>query len=148
MPSSCQVDCEWYFNARFDPRKLFASALITVPFKGTETLAIHHPELGDLMAARDLLERCGYDMQTGTARRYLDMLGVPETERILINRSMVIGYDLSRFPNRGLIFLTRAGRNHVLMAPTKPEAKEFREWLAAEVVVVGRLRRLRVLYRE
>jgi len=96
----------------------------------TEPLAIDHPEKGDLMAWRDLLRTAGYDMETGTARRYLDMLGVPDAERVLISRSMVIGYDLSRFPNRGLIFLTRPGCNHVLMASTKPEAKEYREWLA------------------
>lgn len=87
------------------------------------------------MAARDLLRTAGYDMKTSTARRYLDHLGVPEHERIVVTRSMVANCDLRPFPNRGLIFLTRAGRNHVLMASTKPEAKEFREWLAGEVVV-------------
>ena len=79
------------------------------------------------MAARDLLERCGYELERGGATRWLNMLGVPEGERVLIGRSNIIDYDgRTHFPNRGLIFLTRAGRNHVLMASTKPEAKEFR----------------------
>lgn len=88
------------------------------------------------MAARDLLERCGYDMQGIGATQLLNMLGVPEKERVYVKRSnVIIHHDSPAFPNRGLIFLTRAGRNHVLMASTKPEAKEFREWLAGEVVV-------------
>lgn len=82
------------------------------------------------MAARDLLRTAGYDMSKGTARRYLDYLDAPEHERIVVTRSMVGNADLRPFPNRGLIFLTRPGRNHVLMASTKPEAKEYREWLA------------------
>lgn len=52
-----------------------------------------------------------------------------------LSRSNVANCHLSRFPNRGLIFLTRAGRNHVLVASTKPEAKEYREWLAGEAAV-------------
>ncbi|WP_454683508.1 BRO family protein [Ancylobacter moscoviensis] len=111
------------------------STLITVPFKGTETLAIDHPELGDLMAARDLLRTAGYDLTGTSATSVLNKLGVPESERVYVKRSNVANCHLSRFPNRGLIFLTRPGRNHVLMASTKPEAKEYREWLAGEVVV-------------
>lgn len=56
----------------------------------------------------------------------------------LIAKSMVGNPHSSPFPNRGALFLTRAGRNQVLMASTKPAAKEFREWLAGEVVVSPR----------
>ncbi|WP_421697538.1 Bro-N domain-containing protein [Ancylobacter sp.] len=90
------------------------------------------------MAARDLLERCGYDLTVASATSILNKLGVPDEARVLVKRSNVANCHLSRFPNRGLIFLTRAGRNHVLMASTKPEAKELREWLAGEVVVSPR----------
>lgn len=44
----------------------------------------------------------------------------------------------TRFQGPAGVFLTRAGVHHLLMASTKPAAKEFREWLAGEVVVYPR----------
>ncbi|WP_018389320.1 hypothetical protein [Ancylobacter sp. FA202] len=85
---------------------------------GTETLAKDHPEKGDLMAARDLLRTAGYDMEAGAARRYLGYFNVLKHGRLVVTRSMVGNPHSSPFPNRGLIFLSRAGRNHALTIAT------------------------------
>lgn len=66
---------------------------------------------------------------------WLNQLPVPANERVSVKKSnMMIDHD-SCFPNRGLVFLTRAGVRQLLMASTKPAAKESRAWLAGEVVV-------------
>lgn len=85
--------------------------------------------------ARDVLESAGYTVGANGVTQWLNQLLVPAGERVLVKKSnMMIDHD-SRFPNRGLVFLTRAGVHQLLMASTKPAAKEFREWLAGEVVV-------------
>lgn len=76
----------------------------------------------------------GYDKSGVGATKFLNRLGVSESERVLVHRSNIAVGDVSRFPI--VASSSSPGRNHVLMASTEPEANEYREWLAGGVVVV------------
>jgi len=88
-----------------------------------------------LLHAVDVLEICGYRAKYSGAAKHLNGLSVPAPERLTIKRSTLIISEGTRFQGPAGIFLTRAGVHQLLMASTKPAAKEFREWLAGEVVV-------------
>lgn len=111
-------------------------SLITTAFNGTEIRALNHPERGMLMHATDVLLLLGYSARVGGAGGYLRDLGVPKSEWVLITASMTMGNSHGPKLSTGrATFLTRAGVHQLLMASAKPAAKEFREWLAGEVVV-------------
>ncbi|MBS7546408.1 Bro-N domain-containing protein [Ancylobacter oerskovii] len=110
-------------------------SLITVPFKGTEIRDVNHPERGMVMMAVDVLRAAGYKIGKGGAHPLLKHAGVPEADKIQLLGTTLA--DSSGGPARfgSATFLTRAGVHQLLMASTKPSAKEFRDWLAGEVVV-------------
>ena len=106
-----------------------------VPFKGTEIRAVDHPEKGMLLMATDLLVLLGYAARHVGAAPFLKEHGVAQEERVAItSKSLATGYG-PKFGVGRATFLTRAGVHQLLMASTKPAAKEFREWLDGEVVV-------------
>jgi hypothetical protein len=93
---------------------------------------VDRPEHGELLMARDVLLTVGYSPSV-KAYALLGQVGVPLSEQRRITGSKVTNGILS-FPNRGAIFLTRKGVNLLLMASTMPQAQEFRNWLAGDVV--------------
>ncbi len=107
--------------------------LISKGLQGSTVRAGNHPERGELLMALDTLKAVGYDIGSKEAQPALNNLGVPFTERLLVARSTLLIEQLS-FPNRGALFLTRSGVNHLLMGSTLPKAQEFRRWLAGDVV--------------
>ena len=107
--------------------------LISKDFQGSTVRAVDHPEHGPLLMALDMLRALGYEAPANGTMHLLDSAGVPLVARVMVLRSKLALGDL-RFPNRGALFLTRAGVNLMLMASDKPKASEFREWLAGDVV--------------
>ena len=64
---------------------------------------------------------------------------MPKSERVVLSRGTLINHVSGSSIGFGTAtFLTRAGVHQLLMASTKPAAKEFREWLAGEVAVSPR----------
>ena len=107
-------------------------SLTILNFNGSEIRCVDHPEKGELMMAKDVLAVCGYAAtDTGGNVTRLNYLKVPTEDRLLISRSTVENRNHS-FPNKGATFLTRDGVRRVLMASTKPAAKEFQAALADE----------------
>lgn len=94
------------------------------------------PRRGALLHAVDVLEVCGYRAKHRGAAPFLRDLSVPREQAITLKRSTLLIPQGTRFQGPASIFLTRAGVHQLLIASTKPESKEFREWLAAEVVVL------------
>ncbi len=121
------------------PPKPSLLTLVTREFQGQPMWAVDHPEHGELLMAKHVLHALEYAVDSH-ATPYLNQLMVPKDGRILIQRSKlnelsvagakIAGRYLSSFPNRGATFLTRSAVRELLMASTKPKAKEFREWLA------------------
>lgn len=102
------------------------------------------------MHAVDVVRASGY-AAAGGATPILNQAGVPQRERTLLSSGTLTICKTGRSPVFGTAtFLTRAGVHQLLMLSTKPAAKEFREWLAGEVVVAkkmakcGRLSHFRV----
>ena len=108
--------------------------LISKDFQGSTVRAVDHPEHGPLLMARDVLAILGYPL-SGGAVPVLDDLGVPRDERSLLNRKTLCFEQGLLAPQFSAgTFLTRKGVNLLLVSSTKPKAKEFREWLAGDVV--------------
>ena len=107
-----------------------AVTLITTTFKGSDIRAVNHSEKGMLLMATDLLVLLGYAARHFGSAPFLKDLGVPQEERVLItSKTLGNSYGPSLGTGRAT-FLTRAGVHQLLMASTKPAAKDFREWLA------------------
>ncbi|SHG32682.1 Prophage antirepressor [Kaistia soli DSM 19436] len=108
--------------------------LISKDFQGATVRAVNHPEHGELLMALDTLRAAGYDPKNNGSLPALNSLKVPTETRVHVPKSNLLVEQGSPFPNRGALFLTRAGVNFVLMASDKPKAQEFRQWLAGDVV--------------
>jgi len=104
-------------------------------FQAVAVRAVDHPDHGELLSAIDVLHALGYST-SGSASVFLNHVGIPKEERIVLAGSTLMKCSSTPVvvPQGRALFLTRKGVHLLLMSSHQPQAKEFRHWLAGEVI--------------